>query len=214
MLAHVAREWDKAEKLIKEAERARAQVVMASVNELRYAGRRLVDALHLQEKAKVDPTAKSDFDRYISEVLAFSHRAQHDAVDAIVLFLQKAIEKYENEFGISLLIEKYPRILDIKASISQADSLIIASRKDRMSRIEEYDKLAADHCPALLEHYQHLMANKDVLTELVNAKKLSEIKQKREFRQLIWVTILAGFGGGIIGALLTILYELTKKTGQ
>ena len=204
MLAQIAREWDRAEHLIKAAERVRAQVVIASVNELRYAGRRIVDALHLAERAKSDPALKDEFDRYISDALLFAARAQHDAVDAIVLFLQKAVEKYENEFGISLLAEKYPRIFDIRAAISRADSLIIASRQDRMTRADEYNKLAEEHCPALLDHYQHLIANEVVLLELVKAKGLSEKQGLSQYWLLVAVTVAAGLGGGVVGAVLTV----------
>lgn len=207
MLAQIAREWDKAERLIKSAERVRAQVVIASVNELRYAGRRLVDAQHLSERAKTDPAAKEEFDRYISDALLFTARAQHDAVDAIVLFLQKAVEKYENEFGLSLLAEKYPRIFDIKAAIALADTLIIASRSDREKRSIEYDRLADEHCPTLLEHYQHLVANEAILLELVRAKESVARESKSQYKILIAVTILAGLGGGLVGAVSTVALE-------
>lgn len=211
MLARIAAEWDKAERLIKSAERVRAQVVIASVNELRYAGRRLVDALHISEKARTDPSAKEEFDSYVSDALLFAARAQHDAVDAIVLFLQKAVEKYEAEFGLSLLAEKYPRIFDIKASIAQADTLIIASRSDRMKRAAEYDILASDHCPTLLDHYQHLVANEQVLLELVRAKGHTERREKSNFSIIVWITIGAGFGGGVVGAILTVMLERALK---
>ena len=204
MLAQIAREWDRAEQLIKAAERVRAQVVIASVNELRYAGRRLVDAMHLAERAKTDPALKEEFDRYVSDALLFAARAQHDAVDAIVLFLQKAVEKYENEFGISLLAEKYPRIFDIRAAISRADGLIIASRQDRMTRGDEYNKLAEEHCPALLDHYQHLIANEAVLLELVKAKGELDKKGISQYWLLVAVTVAAGLGGGVVGAVLTV----------
>jgi hypothetical protein len=205
MLARIAGEWDKAEQLIKAAERVRAQVVIASINELRYAGRRIVDALHLAKKAEQDKAIREEFERYVSDALLFAARAQHDAVDAIVLFLQKAVDKYEAEFGLPLLAEKYPRIFDIKAAIAKADNLIIASRSDRDKRAAEYDVLARDHCPQLLDHYQHLIANAPVLLELVRAKAAAEGREKSHFSVLLLVTVAAGVGGGIVGALLTVV---------
>lgn len=142
MLSQIAAEWDKAEKLIKRAERIRSQVVMASVNELRYAGRRLVDAWRLKDAAEHDPKQREIFNSYVNDSLLACNRAQHDAIDAMVLFLQKVVAKYEEEFGLTLLAEKYPRIFDIKATLRLADDLITDSREHRDTRDEDYDRIA------------------------------------------------------------------------
>ena len=196
MLDSIAIEWDKAEKLIKTAERARAQVVIASVNELRYAGRRMIDALRLSKQAATDPSKKDEFERYVSETLAFCTRAQHDAVDAIVLFLQKALQRYEEEFGLTLLGEKYPKIFEIRAALNQADALIISSREDRQRRQEEYQILADDHCPRLIAYYQDLISSKDVLLQLVSAQRRHERKVSRRF----WITVIVSFAAALLGA--------------
>lgn len=45
----VCSEWNKAEKAIKSAEHVEGQVVNPSIYELRYAGRRIIEALTIQE---------------------------------------------------------------------------------------------------------------------------------------------------------------------
>lgn len=202
-LAEVADQWDKAEKLVKAAERARAQVVIASINELRYAGRRLVDVYRLSEAAKKDPKTREEFDSLIREVKLFCLRAQHDAVDAMVLFLQKAVEKYETEFGLGLLGEKYPRIFEIRATLAEVDGLIIASREDRLKRAAEYDRLAEHHFPILLAHYQHLQASRDVLLDMLVAKRRLESRDFRRFWWVIVATVVAALAGAVVGAWLT-----------
>ena len=197
-LADIAVQWDKAEKLVKAAERARAQVVIASINELRYAGRRLVDAYHLSESAKSDPLKRDEFDKHIKEVSAFCVRAQHDAIDAMVLFLQKAVEKYEAEFGLALLGEKYPPIFEMRTTLAEVDGLIVASREDRARRSEEYDKLAEIHYPKLISHYQHLQSSRDILLEMLREKKKREGGDLRRY----WWVILATFAAAILGALI------------
>lgn len=170
----IADEWDKAEKLIKTAEVTRNEVVVASVNELRYAGRRLVDALRAHEACRADPTctkSQEDLKRYVSETLSFCQRALHDAVDAIILHVRTQIGEYEKEFGYVILADKFPDIIDIKKTLKDAEQLVILSREDRMRRAEEYDKLAVDAVPQLLAHCTGLEANRGLLQELVAEKR-------------------------------------------
>jgi hypothetical protein len=47
ILEIICKEWDLAEKYIKEAEQVANNVVFPSIKELRYAGRRIVDGLNL-----------------------------------------------------------------------------------------------------------------------------------------------------------------------
>ena len=80
-LREIATEWDKAEQLMKLAERLRAKVIHPSVNELRYAGRRLVDALNVADDVERDEEKRRDFGRFIGDCLFRIHCAQHDAID-------------------------------------------------------------------------------------------------------------------------------------
>jgi hypothetical protein len=223
MLTQIAVEWDKAEKLVKRAERIRSQVVLASINELRYAGRRLVDAWHLKTAAETDDAQRVLFDRHVSDALLACNRAQHDAVDAIVLFLQKVVNKYEEEFGLALLAEKYPRIFDIKATLRIADDLITGSREHRDTRDDDYDRLADEHFPALLDHYYHLVSSRDLLISLVQhqaaeaakaaaavaTEEAKEVQAEEtaawRYRIVVVVTVAAGGIGGLVGAVATVL---------
>lgn len=74
----ICNEWDRAEEDIKVAEQINNKVVIPSVSELRYAGRRIIEAL--REIEKNGPEEKiigllqdAEFD---------CHRARHDAIDA------------------------------------------------------------------------------------------------------------------------------------
>ncbi len=132
-LTNVANEWNKAEGLMKVAERVRAEVVLPSVNELRYAGRRLVDAWVVAPQIAQNPALRSDFDAYIKDALFRCHCAQHDAIDAAVLFVQAAMDTYEKDFGLAALMTHLPEVADLRLSLSEADDLIVSSRRQRGS---------------------------------------------------------------------------------
>lgn len=204
--ARIADEWDKAEKLIKTAEVTRNEVVLASINELRYAGRRLVDALRAADACRADPNcvkSKEDLNRYVSETLSFCQRALHDAVDAIILHVRTQIETYDNTFGPSLLAEKFPVIIEMKTVLRAAEKLIVLSREDRMTRGEEYEKLALDQIPKLLDSCDQLEANRALLLELSQEKRRAEAKADRRF----WIGLL---GGALLGFVFAMIAMFAK----
>ncbi|HEX8470204.1 MAG TPA: hypothetical protein VF633_03750 [Brevundimonas sp.] len=207
--ARIADEWDKAEKLIKTAEVTRNEVVIASINELRYAGRRLVDALRAADACRADPTcvkSKEDLNRYVSETLSFCQRALHDAVDAIILHVRTQIGEYESEFGHAILADKFPAILEIKKTLRGAEQLVILSREDRAKRASDYDKLATELIPALLEHCDSLEANRSLLQELVAEKRKGEIRDRKVDRRF-WITLIGGAILGVIGAVFLMVIK-------
>ena len=213
-LTRVSSEWDKAEKLIKAAEFQRSEVVIAAINELRYAGRRLVDAIRVSGPAKSDPERMEEFKRYISETLSFCHRALHDAVDAIILDARLKIGEYEKTFGAELLSQHFPKIYDIRATLSSAEKIIVLSREDRIKRITEYETLASTHVLTLIEHCHFLESNRELMLTLAAAKRAAEKKDNTRFNLSFWglsiVTVIAAIVGGIAG----IVYDRTTKPAE
>lgn len=88
----VADAWDKAEHAIKLAEQVNGQVVNPAIYELRYAGRRLIEADQLEAKGDLEEAAKR-----LGDAQMDCMRARHDAVDAatskITVHLELAIDK-------------------------------------------------------------------------------------------------------------------------
>lgn len=200
-LREIAHEWDKAEKVMKEAERLNGAVIDPSVNELRYAGRRLVDALNVADDAETDPTKKKDFDGYIKDCLFRIHCAQHDAVDSSVLFVQRAIETYESEFGRVILATHFPALTDLRGSLVEVDEIIIASREHRGRRVSDYDKIAQAHLPELVRVYRTLSTNRATLEALVKDRTQQDDRETQRFRWNIVAVIFGGLIIALIGAL-------------
>lgn len=191
--AEIIEEWDKAEKLIKLAERVRGEVIFASINELRYGGRRLVDALKTASNAQLTEVEIDAIKVLILECKFDCQRAQHDAVDALVLFLQKTLKAYEVEFGAKLLAEKYPSYYELKGLLDEADDLIIESREDRQSRQKKYDRISESLYPKLLTYYRQLRSSREVFHQLIEAQKLEKKDSEKRHWQQIWFPILAAF---------------------
>jgi hypothetical protein len=197
-LREIAIEWDKAEKLMKLAERLRAEVIQPSVNELRYAGRRLVDALNITDEIEGDESKREQFDRFINDCLFRVHCAQHDAIDASVLFVQRAVQEYEAEFGLVLLITHFPAVAELRAAMAEADGVIVSSRQYRGNRAQEYDKLALNHLPTIITVFNTIATNRMSLEALVRDRST----QNRRFHWTNAFIIIAAIIGAILGAFL------------
>jgi hypothetical protein len=191
-LASIATEWDKAEKLMKLAEKVRAEVVQPSVNELRYAGRRLVDAWQIAVIAEDDPEKQKAFDGFVNDALFRCHCAQHDAVDATVLFVQSALNQYEEDFGLGPLTRHFPDVADLRLSLAEAGDLIVSSRANRGNRVAEYDALAAQHLPPIITTYRKIQTNRAALEALVADSANEGRITSRRFRwSIIWPVLVA-----------------------
>jgi len=197
-LREIAVEWDKAEQLMKLAERLRAEVIQPSVNELRYAGRRLVDALNIADDVEGDEAKRQEFARFVNDCLFRVHCAQHDAIDASVLFVQRAVSEYESEFGLVLLITHFPEVADLRTSLVEADNVIIASRQHRGTRAVEYDKIALNQLPIVITIFQKIATNRASLEALIREKR----SEGRRFHWTNGTSIAAALVGAIVAALL------------
>ena len=197
-LREIATEWDKAERLMKLAERLRGEVIQDSVNELRYAGRRLVDAMNVAEEAEHDETKRREFGRFVDDCLFRVHCAQHDAIDASVLFVQRAVQEYESEFGLVLLITHFPAVAELRAAMADADGVIVSSREFRGKRAQEYDKLALNHLPTIITVFNTIATNRASLEALVRDRRA----QDRRFHWSNATIVVASIIGAILGAFL------------
>ena len=80
LLSEIVSEWNRAEQEIKRAEQLAGKAVTPAINELRYGGRRVIDALQ--------GIANGDDPQKIQDLLRDAcfdcHRARHDAIDASI----------------------------------------------------------------------------------------------------------------------------------
>lgn len=168
-------EWDKAEEYIKLAEQIEANVETVAVAELRYAGRRLVDAINEYGNTGED----GDFGLFIDETRAFCLRAQHDALDSIFLFLRKRLFLIENEFGREIISQYSAQYVELWEQIYEADEYVAASRGDRLKRPELYDQMADELIPRMIKTYRALKSSEELMVVENNRLAAIEVTQER-----------------------------------
>ena len=121
-LGEIAHLWNDVEGRIKEAELIRAEVVGPSINELRYAGRRLVDVVQIVTSPEVTPEQQEDVQHILFEIEQLCIRAKHDVVDALVLFIHQRLELMIAEFGVPIVYAYFPDFVRLRSEMHEVDT--------------------------------------------------------------------------------------------
>lgn len=129
-LESLMEEWDKTEEVLKIAEVATKNAISPAIWELRYAGRRVVDALLAYKNGKPNEQIISLLDDAIFDC----HRARHDAIDATIAFFAKKIEIASNAFEGGILEKEFPSFLKLNDLVIAIQEKIQKSRRDRLKR--------------------------------------------------------------------------------
>ncbi|MEO1038922.1 MAG: hypothetical protein AAFX09_05205 [Pseudomonadota bacterium] len=200
--------WNVAEQTMKAAERCHGALIEASVNELRYAGRRIMDAMENYEAAVAAPDFEDGevrgFLTILSEASQFCKRAHHDALDATILYFGTAIEEFEREFGPGLIATHIDEYVEFRSLMRETDELIVQARRNRsQSRDANYAEISERLLPELKRCHQALVGNQVLLTDLYEKKIEAEKRSRRD----VWMDRAVGFLTGaliaVIGAILT-----------
>ena len=208
-LNELADEWDKAEAYIKKAEGITENVTAVAIAELRYAGRRMIDAIREYQKSG----ESDDFITFADEARMFCYRAQHDAIDSCFLYLRKKLRYMQNRFGLELIQRHssadYNALWD---TIYEADETVSLSRGDRGKRNEVYDKLATEIIDLMVTTNRSLEKNEKLIVDEYNKRVRADNRRVRIERRTKWMfygTFVFGIIGiiGTISALYTIFYS-------
>lgn len=123
-------EWDRSEGTIKTAEQAVGEAVIPALKELRYAGRRLADAILLIGQ----PTRKKELADLLADAHFNCHRARHDAIDAATDAMLRRIDTAIDMLGDDVVSQYFPEALSLAARLTEIQERIAFSRKDRDNR--------------------------------------------------------------------------------
>ncbi len=185
-LDSIESQWNNAESYVKKVERLRRGLVVgASINEFRYAGRRLVEAYALVKTAENNPADRAASLDLLREVRNFCFRAQHDAIDAAVTYIDQALAKLEDEFGPDLLHEKFLHYMEMKASLQEISLLMEQSRGDRTLRDVLYQGMRDDLVPTLIDRHRELESSTAVLEAAYTRRVRLERRESRRY----WITV-------------------------
>ncbi|MEQ1888028.1 MAG: hypothetical protein ABL951_02475 [Alphaproteobacteria bacterium] len=192
ILAEIAREWDKADKDIKFAEQVCQKITISSIFELRYAGRRIIDALNM---IAADADLK-DVTLLLQEAKFDCHRARHDAIDAATSKIALDIDNMGRKLGYNAILKAYPGFAAFRYLLSGIRKKIAASRGNRQNREAIYASIEEDGFKGLVDEFDKIQ----------EAEKIMKSLAKRE--RVIFLGGIAGIVIGAIGIAVTIFIAI------
>ncbi|MER8995568.1 hypothetical protein [Mesorhizobium sp. M0678] len=180
LLEKVAAKWDATEGLAKSAENIVGDAVGSVMFELRYAGRKLVDAV--RESLSENPSMDA-IKAHIAEVEQNCHRAHHDAVDSIIWYARSRVTIAEDTFGKDLLFLYWKDYIPTKDKLDQLGKIVAQSREFRGMRFDVYDRMYRDDMPVVLDSLRNFGHSEDALKALAE-KSRHEDDERREQHEL------------------------------
>ena len=164
ILNSLLEEWNSAEEALKIAENVQGKVVAPSINELRYAGRKVIEALSFDDD---DEQAR----RLLDDAIFDCMRARHDAIDAIIAFISNKISAYTNELGVHIVLQCYPDTPKLIEEIGYIQDQIEVSRKNRLDRNAVYSTLQSADIPKIIRMWKGFQNNENLCESLPKKKK-------------------------------------------
>lgn len=191
-LADIARQWDDVEGRLKEAELLGTNVVIPALEELHYAGRRLVDLIHHLCTAIEDRTRTPDFiNGLLFETEQNIVRARHDIVDAIVSTIHTYITKLANDVGETLLLQCFPKYAEMRGRIDDVTAFIVLSREERRRRPEMYDDVYHKYLPDIIVLFKAIRASQPRIEAQIKKEEQEAEKQKTWQRWRDFITVVS-----------------------
>lgn len=145
------------------------------INQLRYAGRHLLDAL----TGNSDSPPEENFRR------AENHckRAIYDAMDSGIVYCLRKIDEFKNDYRSIEIIPIVPEYRNITGQYREAKALIDKAR-DHNIRADFYDEA--------VQHYKNL---KDSVDSLDDAREElnKRLRQHNQKVRLMWVGVMISF---------------------
>lgn len=175
----IQREWNAAEESIKRSEQIALDISIPAISELRYAGRRIVDALDIAHKG-------GDIDKIkavLEDARFCCHRARHDSIDAALSKIAIDLDDMTSRLGYDVVAQAYPDFQVLYTAFSAARAKVAASRSDRQNRNAIYETVSAVDFPHIADHYTKLVVCKPIA--------LGYAARRRSERIVSWVLMVA-----------------------
>jgi hypothetical protein len=177
LYAKICHEWNKAEEDIKRAEQVCEEVIIPSVMELRYAGRRLAQALEIA-------ATSGDFqevEKLLNEACFFCHRARHDAIDAATAQIAKTLSIAVGRLHYTAILSAFPAFPELRRHVQRIRDKIVVTRGTAVKRDEVYEYVESSDFPALLQLFAEFQSNEPMMQSMA--------KRERRERLITWIAL-------------------------
>jgi hypothetical protein len=204
----------RAEETMKLAERIERRVIEASVQELRYAGRREVQAHLLRLAAAGQELTPEQYDEWLTHAIEACEncvKARDDALDSAVTFMADEVEQAVNKIGLNKVLAEFSDLSEFRRNIRECDRLMTESRGDRLKLDDNYSKIENEHLPAAIQRYHQFKDNVAVAIALRTIQEAEEEAARIEYgkqqfraglKKLLGLTaLLYAIGIGIVSSI-------------
>lgn len=188
--------WANLELRIKEAEQLNESVKVAAINELRYTGRRFMDAwlIAIKDEKDITDDDRIEFDTHIRLAEQYFTNADHDLSDSIITFFSERRLLWLEKYGLKKAIEMYPFLHDWVARLEEARAIVRSSRQDRTARIDGYKRIVSEIIPDLIKRYREII-NSEVLYLARYRRELFVRRSERIFTYIVGIAALLTLWG-------------------
>jgi hypothetical protein len=167
ILGEIAAEWGVAEEEIKLAEQIHKKVVFPAIKELRYAGRRLADALAAIAR---DAPQKEILD-YLADARFGCHCARHDVIDASILKIAVDLDLMLKKLGHEAVLAAYPQYAELVSRVQGTQYEIAVARKKRDERRDIYQEIQKAEFPNLVREFNKVKSNEPLMKRIAGRTK-------------------------------------------
>ena len=176
--------WNELEADLKMYESLESMLLVIAINEMRYAGHKILEGLY--EYQKNDPDM-SEIKRSLVLAKANLERGSEDVFDATFFVVSRQLSNLLGKKSGDALEKAYPHFRDTLETLHEAKSLVAESRSNPKNRSHIYRTLRRKHARKLIETH-----NKLRFMEMT----LDATKPKREsyFQEAAWATVIAVLG--------------------
>ena len=178
-------DWDKTEKWIKEGELFVGKAILSpSINELRYAGRRLVDVIRAAQRGDDERTSY-----HFSQVQDNLVKARHDVVDAVVMHISEKTNKYRESIGAGNLKTHFSGYEELFGLLKTINQKITCSRGNRENRDTIYGEILNSDFKTLRKLYDQLIASLPAIEQKIQAENTRQNQADLELKtnRKIWI---------------------------
>lgn len=204
LLTPLSEAWNAAEASYKRAEQLGSKVAIPSINEVRYAGRKIIEVMSL---IREDAENQLIEDR-LRDIYADIHRAHHDAIDAGMAVIALRMKAVKEEIPAKIIREAFPEYTDLVTKLGEVQERIVSSRQDRNARKDIYIEIENGCYSELHEMFKRFLACEDLL--IAEAQQESDA-QRKDRRMSLWQGIVIGLIPSAISAIIW-LSKLLSET--
>ncbi len=200
-------DWMHAEEVLKLVERIKNEAFLPSIKELRYAGRRVVDA-HLQYKA--DPADVKKVEWHLIEAIENCRKSRHDAIDSAINFIHERLDKLISVAGLDTVQQAFPNYVKLKPKLAEMSEQIVMSRKKRERLDLTYEALRRSHLKEVVDLFEEMLISIPIV-DAIRKRRKSEFWKSAI---LIGLIIGAVVGGAIVIADKRGVFDFATPAGK